>query len=85
MAKRTFGFTTMLLSTLAFSGLSQEEAVIAVQEARFVDPTLYEKHLLDLDLYDPFDKVPPLLKNVPLSDDKVFTTLNFQPGLTYNV
>lgn len=85
MAKRSFGFTTLLLSTLAFSGLSREEAAIAVHEACFVDLSLHEKDILDLDHYDPFVKVPPLLKNVPLSDDKVFTTLNFQPGLTYNV
>lgn len=50
----------------------------------FVDTSLYEKHILDVDFYDPFDNVPPLPKNFPLSDDKGFTTLNFQLGLTYN-
>jgi hypothetical protein len=50
----------------------------------FVDTSLYGKHTLDVDSYNPFDKVLPLPKNFPLSDDKGFTTLNFQLGLTYN-
>lgn len=50
----------------------------------FVDTSLYEKHTLTVDSYNPFDKVPPLPKDFPLSDDKGFTTLNFQLGLTYN-
>jgi len=50
----------------------------------FVDTSLYEKHILEVDYYNPFDKVPPLPKNFPLSEDKGFTTLNFQLGLTYN-
>jgi len=50
----------------------------------FVDTSLYEDHTLDVDFYNPFDKVPPLPKNFPLSEDKGFTTLNFQLGLTYN-
>jgi hypothetical protein len=50
----------------------------------FVDTSLYEKHTLDVQSYNEFDKVPPLPKNFPLSDDKGFTTLNFQLGLTYN-
>lgn len=50
----------------------------------FVDTSLYEKHTLDVESYNEFDKVPPLPKNFPLSDDKGFTTLNFQLGLTYN-
>ncbi|HMG90660.1 MAG TPA: hypothetical protein VK589_11395 [Chryseolinea sp.] len=50
----------------------------------FVDTSLYENHILAVDSYNPFDKVPPLPKNFPLSDDKGFTTLNFQLGLTYN-
>ena len=50
----------------------------------FVDTSLYERHILEVDYYNPFDKVPPLPKNFPLSEDKGFTTLNFQLGLTYN-
>jgi len=50
----------------------------------FVDTSLYGKHTLTVESYNPFDKVPPLPKNFPLSDDKGFTTLNFQLGLTYN-
>lgn len=50
----------------------------------FVDTSLYEDHILDVEFYNEFDKVPPLPKNFPLSDDKGFTTLNFQLGLTYN-
>lgn len=50
----------------------------------FVDTSLYEKHTLPVESYNEFDKVPPLPKNFPLSDDKGFTTLNFQLGLTYN-
>ena len=50
----------------------------------FVDTSLYQKHVLDVESYNAFDKVPPLPKNFPLSDDKGFTTLNFQLGLTYN-
>jgi hypothetical protein len=50
----------------------------------FVDTSLYQKHVLEVEFYNPFDKVPPLPKNFPLSEDKGFTTLNFQLGLTYN-
>jgi hypothetical protein len=52
----------------------------------FVDTSLYGKHVLAVDQYDPFDDSvpPPLPKNFPLSDDKGFTTLNFQLGLAYN-
>jgi hypothetical protein len=51
----------------------------------FVDTSLYQNHILTVDFYDPFDKkTTPLPKNFPLSDDKGFTTLNFQLGLTYN-
>jgi opacity protein-like surface antigen len=51
----------------------------------FVDTSLYQNHILTVDFYNPFDtKTTPLPKNFPLSDDKGFTTLNFQLGLAYN-
>lgn len=51
----------------------------------FVDTSRYKDPIMKVDFYDPFDETAlPLPKDFPLSDDKGFTTLNFQLGLTYN-
>ncbi|HEY5919855.1 MAG TPA: hypothetical protein VIU13_20695 [Chryseolinea sp.] len=84
MVKRAFGFTTLLLSTIAIIAHDHHKAILAVHKRPFFDTSMYEKHILEVDFYVSFDKVTSLPKNVPLFDDKTFNTLNFQPGLKYN-
>ena len=84
MVNSAFAFTTLLLSTFAIIAHDHHKAIIAVHKRPFFDTSMCEKHILEVDFYDSFDKVTSLPKNFPLSDDKTFNTFNFQPGLKYN-
>jgi hypothetical protein len=84
MVKSAFGFTTLLLSTFAILAHGHHKAMVTARKRPFFGASMCEKNVLEVDSYDSFDKVTSLPKNSPLSDDKTFNALNFQPGLKYN-